>query len=181
MEKQVEFRCEQTKDIETINFIHEKAFDRDDESILVRKLRTCIQYDEKLSFVASVDSNVVGHLLFTPLEIEYETGLKTNSTLALAPISVLPEFQRKRIGTRLIEFALNEINSRGIYSSIIVLGHENFYPRFGFQPARRFHIQAPFPLKNENCFMVLELKPNVLPRDQLHATVHYLPEFGLEK
>lgn len=90
----------------------------------------------------------------------------------------MSEYQKQGIGCQLSEYAINQVKSQR-FSSIIVLGHEHFYPRFGFLPAKNFHIRAPFPLENENCFMLLELTPQAIPRDNTEGIVQYLPEFGL--
>ncbi|CAF5017339.1 unnamed protein product, partial [Rotaria magnacalcarata] len=70
----------------------------------------------------------------------------------------------------------NELKAHG-FASVIVLGHENFYPRFGFVPAKEYKIRAPIPLKNDNCFMALELKPDAFPLNDKEGVVQYLPEF----
>jgi predicted N-acetyltransferase YhbS len=90
----------------------------------------------------------------------------------------LSEYQKQRIGSRLTEYAINEVKAQG-FAGIIVLGHEHFYPRFGFVPARNFRIRPSFPLKNENCFMALELKPQALHLEDQEGVVQYLPEFGI--
>jgi len=170
----LKFRREENSDREEVYRIHQDAFQRDDEAELVEKLRKNKQFNSNLSFVALVDNKIVGHILFTPVQI----SSKSISSLALAPVSILSEYQRKGIGSQLIEYALNQLKSQG-FSSVIVLGHEHFYPRFGFLPAKKFKIRAPFPLENENCFMALELKPQAFPLDDKEGIVQYLPEFGL--
>ncbi len=152
-----EFRREEPMDRDDVYRIHQDAFQRKDEAELVDKLRTNEQFDPKLSFVAIVNKKIVGHVLFTPILI----NSKSYSTLALAPISISSEYQRQG------------------FAAIIVLGHEHFYPRFGFLPAKKFRIRPSFPLENENCFMVLELKPQALTIDDQEGVVQYLPEFGI--
>jgi putative acetyltransferase len=171
-------RREEDSDIKDVFRIHQDAFQRNDEAQLVENLRKNTQFNSNLSFVAIIDKQIVGHLLFTPVSVYYPFSSKSISSLALAPISTLTAHQRKGIGSKLIEYALNEIKSQD-FSSIIVLGHEHFYPRFGFVPAKQYKIRASFPLKNENCFMVLELKSQALPLNDGEGIVQYLPEFGL--
>jgi putative acetyltransferase len=170
----LEFRREENSDRNEVYRIHQDAFQRDDEAQLVEKLRKNNQFNPNLSFVALIDKKIVGHILFTPVQI----SSKSISSLALAPISILSEYQRQGIGSQLIEYALNQLKSQD-FSSIIVLGHEHFYPRFGFLPAKKYQIRAPIPLENDNCFMVLELKPQAFPLDDKEGIVQYLPEFGL--
>jgi predicted N-acetyltransferase YhbS len=169
-----EFRREEPMDRDDVYRIHQDAFQRKDEAELVDKLRTNEQFDPKLSFVAIVNKKIVGHVLFTPILI----NSKSYSTLALAPISISSEYQRQGIGSQLMEYAINEVKTQG-FAAIIVLGHEHFYPRFGFLPAKKFRIRPSFPLENENCFMVLELKPQALKIDDQEGVVQYLPEFGI--
>jgi predicted N-acetyltransferase YhbS len=170
----LEFRRENISDRDQVYRIHQDAFQRDDEAQLVEKLRNNTQFNPNLSFVAVTDKKIVGHILFTPIQI----SSKSISSLALAPISILSEYQRQGIGSQLIEYALNQLKLQG-FSSVIVLGHEHFYPKFGFLPAKKYNIRAPMPLENENCFMALELKPQAFPIDDKEGIVQYLPEFGL--
>ena len=165
-----EFRLEEPMDREEVYRIHQNAFQRNDEADLVEKLRSNSQFNSKLSFVALRDGKLVGHILFTPVLIDS----KSTSSLALAPISIVREYHRQGIGSQLMQYALNEVKAQG-YSAVIVLGHENFYPRFGFLPAKNFQLRPSFPLERENCYMVLELIPNEVPQ----GVVQYLPEFGL--
>jgi predicted N-acetyltransferase YhbS len=169
-----EFRREEDSDRNEVYRIHQDAFQRDDEAELVEKLRKNSQFNPNLSFIAVMEKKIVGHILFTPVQI----SSKSISSLALAPISILREYQRQGIGSQLIEYALNEVKSQG-FESVIVLGHEHFYPRFGFLPAKKFQIRAPIPLENENCFMALELKPQALTINDREGIVQYLPEFGI--
>ena len=76
-------------------------------------------------------------------------------TLSLAPMSVLPNYQKMGIGSKLIEYGIKAAKKAG-YSSIIVLGHSDYYPRFGFVPASTFGIKSPFEV-HDNAFMALEL------------------------
>ncbi|CAF2025261.1 unnamed protein product [Rotaria magnacalcarata] len=174
----LEIRPEQASDRNDVFRIHEDGFQRNDEAELVDKLRENSQFNTSLSFVASIDNKIVGHLLFTHIKINYAFTSKSFSSLALAPISILSDYQRQGIGSKLIEYGLNELKVHG-FASVIVLGHENFYPRFGFVPAKEYKIRAPIPLKNDNCFMALELKPDAFPLNDEEGVVQYLSEFGL--
>ncbi|CAF3961409.1 unnamed protein product [Rotaria magnacalcarata] len=172
----LEIRPEQASDRNDVFRIHEDGFQRNDEAELVDKLRENSQFNTSLSFVASIDNKIVGHLLFTHIKINYAFTSKSFSSLALAPISILSDYQRQGIGSKLIEYGLNELKVHG-FASVIVLGHENFYPRFGFVPAKEYKIRAPIPLKNDNCFMALELKPDAFPLNDEEGVVQYLSEF----
>ena len=161
-------------DREEVYRIHQNTFERNDEADLVEKLRTNQQFNPQLSFVALRDGKLVGHVLFTSVLIDS----KPTSCLALAPISILREYHKQGIGSQLMQYALNEVKVQG-YSAVIVLEHEEFYPRFGFLPAKNFHLRPPFPLEKENCYMVLELIPNALSNEGHRGVVQYLPEFEL--
>jgi predicted N-acetyltransferase YhbS len=101
---------------------------------------------------------VVGHILFTKVFIQSE-GVNKES-LALAPMAVLPKLQKEGIGMQLINSGIEKARILG-YESIVVLGHAEYYPKFGFMPASKFGIAAPWEVPDE-VFMMLELKDNAL-------------------
>lgn len=141
------------------------------EHILVAKLRLSENFIPELSLVAEQDKKIIGHLMFTKLIIDDE-GHNYNS-LALAPVSVLPEYQNMGVGDKLIRKGLLIAKERG-YKSVIVLGHKDYYPRFGFKPASRWEIRAPFEVEDE-AFMALELVVGEL--NKIRGTVIYSKEF----
>ena len=116
-------------------------------------------------------SELVGHILFTRMAIK--AGDRSHSALALAPLAVLPAHQRSGIGSALVKHGLAESTRLG-HRIVIVLGHPEYYPRFGFLPASRFGIRAPFEARPE-AFMALELQPGAL--QHVHGEVEYAPEF----
>jgi predicted N-acetyltransferase YhbS len=127
------------------------------EHEMVARLRRSETFVPALSLVA-VDEEIVGHILLTKVIINNE-NLATES-LALAPVSVLPNYQNKGVGKLLMKEALKmakELN----FKSVIVLGHPTYYPKFGFKPASLWGIKAPFDVPDE-VFMALELKGNAL-------------------
>ncbi|MGM0834816.1 MAG: GNAT family N-acetyltransferase [Bacillota bacterium] len=127
------------------------------EHEMVARLRRSEAFVPALSLVA-VDEEIVGHILLTKVIINNEY-LATES-LALAPVSVLPNYQNKGVGKLLMKEALKmakELN----FQSVIVLGHPTYYPKFGFKPASLWGIKAPFDVPDE-MFMALELKGNAL-------------------
>lgn len=121
------------------------------EQYLVERLRHSEAYIPELSLVAVVDQTLVGHIFLTKLEII--NGHDVYDSLALAPVSVLPEYQGKGIGGGLILEAHN-IAINLSYSSVILIGHKEYYPRFGYQQARQFGIELPFDVPYENCFAI---------------------------
>jgi predicted N-acetyltransferase YhbS len=101
---------------------------------------------------------VVGHILLSKIKIS--DGERAADSLALAPFSVRPGYQGKGIGSQLIRTALNKAKETG-YHSVIVLGHKDYYPKFGFKTASLWNVRAPFEVPDE-IFMALELTENAL-------------------
>jgi putative acetyltransferase len=126
----------------------------------------------ELSIVAVKDNKVVGHILFTKINIKDDKGNLTES-LALAPMSVRPEHQKRGIGGQLIRKGLEVAKILG-FKSIIVLGHEHYYPKFGFEPAEKWKIKAPFKVPS-NVFMAIELVAGGLKN--VTGTVNHSKEF----
>lgn len=106
-----------------------------------------------MSLVAEVENFVVGHILFSYIDLVDEETLQV---LGLAPLAVSPQFQRQGIGSALIKAGL-EIAEAKEESIVIVLGHPHFYTRFGFQPSVVYEIESPFPVPEE-FFMVKPLQ-----------------------
>lgn len=143
------------------------------EHLLVKRLRTGTSFIKELSLVAEIDNEIIGSLLLTKAKIINETA--EYETLALAPVSIIPQFQDKGIGSTLISIALEKATNLG-FSSVIILGHPEYYPRFGFVPCSKFGIKAPFEVPDE-AFMAKELQPNSLKN--ITGTVTYAKEFLL--
>ena len=137
------------------------------EHHLVHRLRESAAFLPPLSLVAEKQGWIVGHVLFTKVQV----GGKI--LLALAPVSVLPEEQNQGIGSRLIQEGYKRAAALG-YPGVIVLGHAAYYPRFGYRPAAEYGINAPFPVP-DHCFLVKELQENGL--SQVQGTVEYAKEF----
>mgnify|MGYP002410537600 CR=1 FL=1 len=169
-------RQETEKDCRLSEKVVEKAFENEEhsdhrEQFLVAKLRKSDVFIPELSLIAEINKKIVGHSLMTKLIIK--DGEKEYESLALAPVSVLPEYQNKGIGTGLIEESLKLAEEMG-FKSVIVLGHDRYYPRFGFKPANTWGIKAPFDVPDES-FMALELEKGSL--DNIKGTVAYCKEF----
>jgi len=167
-------RSETPADHAAISEVVSLAFGRADEARLVGALRASEAFIPELSLVAEFDGRIVGHLLFTRLHIR--TPDASVAALALAPLSVHPEVQNRGIGMQLTRDGLDRCR-RLSHGLVIVLGHPTYYPRFGFRPAVPAGILAPFPLRDDSAFMVLELVPNAL--QGCRGTVEYPPEFGI--
>lgn len=138
------------------------------EQDLVNDLRKSESFIPSLSLVAEKDGVLAGYILFTKLRIGEETAL------ALAHLAVLPEFQKQGIGSSLIKEGHKRAKEMG-YRFSVVLGSENYYPKFGYVPASRYGIKAPFPVPDEN-FMAINLKGDGV---KLNAQVIYDKAFGI--
>lgn len=166
---EISIRPERGDDPAAIADVVAQAFGRADEATLVDRLRA--DGDVLLSLVAVVDDAIVGHILFSALEIVTDDG--TLAAAALAPMAVLPAWQHQGIGSALVRAGI-AASRAGQVAAIVVLGHENYYPRFGFSPALARNLQAPFA---GDAFMALELEPGTLGIGA--GTVRYARAFGL--
>lgn len=169
---QAPIRCrrESPPDWPAIRRVLTAAFGQTAEADLVERLRAAGAL--ALSAVAEVNGEIRGYIGFSPVTIA-STGRHT-AALALAPLGVLPAWQRDGIGSALVRWGFDECRRVG-HSMVIVVGHADYYPRFGFVPAGPQGIRCPFPVPDE-AFMVAELKPGSL-RSVL-GTVRYRPEFS---
>lgn len=170
-EERVRIRPETAADHGGIRKANKKAFGGKNESKLVDAVRESEFFVPELSLVAEVGGQVVGHILFTPVRIV--EGEKEIPALALAPMCVLPDFQEGGIGSMLVRRGLEESARLG-YKLVVVLGHAEYYPRFGFVPAGEHGIKLPFEAPAES-FMVKELVPGAL--DGVAGTVDYPDPF----
>ena len=151
-------RAERSADYAAIEHVNRLAFGQDDEARLVSKLRAIDGFDPALSLVAVRDGRIVGHILFSPIHIETDQG--DVPALALAPMGVLPECQRQGIGCDLVREGLEACRRAG-HRIVIVVGHAEYYPRFGFTPAGRHGLRPPFTVPDE-AFMAMALVPGAL-------------------
>jgi putative acetyltransferase len=144
-------RREQPQDVTEIRRVNVRAFGRDQEASVVDKLRK--DCNSILSLVAFTDGKVVGHILFSPVVVEGKHGRLVGT--GLAPLAVLPEYQRKGIGTQLMKMGISRIKEGGC-PYIIVIGEPEYYTRFGFEQAGRFGISCEWNVPYET-FMILIL------------------------
>ena len=169
----IEIRQEQPADQQAVYELNKATFGQESESKLVESLRGSDAFIPALSLVAVAGEEVVGHILFTKIKITDENGRSFDS-LALAPMAVKPARQRQGVGGKLITYGLSRAKALG-YTSVIVLGHEAYYPKYGFTPAINWQIKPPFEVP-ENAFMAIELVTGGL--QGVTGTVKYPEAFG---
>ena len=161
-------RAATPSDYAAIRQVVRHAFRQDDEANLVEQLRA--DGDALVELVAASEIAIQGHILYSPLTIV--RGSETLRAAALAPVSVLPAFQRHGLGSELIRAGNARCAELGCVA-IIVLGHAEYYPRFGFSPKLAESLQAPFSGPH---FMALEIEPGALTDG---GKVQYAKAFGV--
>lgn len=145
-----------------------EVFSDKDEHNLVERLRSSVTFVPELSMVAEIDGKVIGHILFTEITIGGEIAL------ALAPLSVMPDYQGLGIGAKLINAGHEVAGSLG-YKAVVLLGHEGYYPKFGYVKASLYGIKAPFDVPDEN-YMVFVIDEYSM--EKINGVVEYAPEFS---
>jgi putative acetyltransferase len=166
-----EIRQETSADFEAMNEVIRLAFGGMDEVDLVRNLRR--DGDLLLSLVAESSSAIVGHIAFSRMLIDTEAGQVSVSAVSLAPVAVRPDCQRQGIGSALIHEGLKRL--RQDESIVIVLGHPDYYPRFGFSSTLAKPIRNPF--NSPDAWMALELRNGALA--SVRGCARYARAFGL--
>jgi putative acetyltransferase len=162
-------RDERPVDVDSIRAVNLTAFETSTEADLVDALRR--RATPLISLVAEDGANVVGHILFSPVTLASEPGL---TLMGLAPMAVVPSRRRQGVGSSLVRAGLDrcrQINAAGV----VVLGHPEYYPRFGFLPAARLFLRCEYDVPEE-VFMVRELREGALCG--LSGTIRYHPVFG---
>lgn len=175
----IRIRQEQNEDCLAVSDLIEAAFadmqqSDHQEHLLVKRLHGSDTFVPQLSLVAETDDErIVGYILLTKVEIVSETCAETS--LAVAPLAVLPGFQKRGIGGMLLMEAHKRAASLG-FGTAVVLGHKEYYPRFGYRKAIDFGIEFPFDVPHELC-MIAELIPHAA--DGLSGMVRYPDVFGI--
>jgi putative acetyltransferase len=166
----VEIRMERAGDASQIRIVTLAAFNGESEANLVDLLRQ--QARPLISLVAEDAGSILGHIMFSPVTLASEEEFLA---LGVAPMAVLPAKQRQGIGAALVERGLEECRLIGM-EAVVVLGHPQFYPRFGFAPAVHFGLRCEYDVPDE-AFMVLDLHGSALKGKT--GTVRYHPAFAL--
>jgi predicted N-acetyltransferase YhbS len=163
MQLPVTIRQESDNDIASISDLVKRAYadvpySDHTEQIMIARLRASTAFVPALSLVAESGSCLVGHVLVTKVWIR--DGERATPSLALAPLSVVPEAQGQGVGTALVTEAHRRVKALG-YRSLVVIGPSTYYRRFGYLPLDAFEISVPFTVRPENC-MILPLVPKGL-------------------
>ena len=164
----MKIRYEIEKDQNSIRELNVCAFPTDAEANLVDLLRS---KTDCISLVAESDGLIVGHILFSPTSSNEIDGI---SIAGLAPMAVLPNKQRNGVGSLLIKQGIDECVNKG-YDAIVVLGHSEYYPKFGFVPSVKYNIKSEYDVPDE-VFMIQELRQGVL--ENVNGIVKYHEAFN---
>ena len=160
----IRIRRENSADARAIRAVNESAFGTAAEADLVEALRRVAA--PLISLVADENGAIAGHILFSPVTLSSDPGLRI---AGLAPMAVTPARQRQGIGSALVRAGLDECRAVG-FLAVAVLGHFGFYPRFGFVPASRFGIRSTYDVPDD-VFMALELEAGAL--HEKPGVIHY--------
>lgn len=166
-------RQENEKDYQQVYHVIKTAFELSDqkdgnEQDLVVALRKSDSFVPELSLVAVINNTIIGYILFTKIKIG------TSTALALAPLAILPEYQKSGVGTKLIHEG-HKIAQQLNYDYCIVLGDNQYYSQFGYIPASQYNIKAPFDVEDKY-FMAIKLNENA---KAIKGTVEYDKAFGI--
>lgn len=162
-------RNEDHSDIHFIREVNTQTFNTPREADLVDVLREAGKI--VVSLVAEADRRIIGHILFSAVTVE-GSALKI---LGLAPMAVLPKYQRHGIGTALIHDGLAECRALG-FDAVVVLGHPDYYAKFGFAPASGFGLAPQWEGIPDEAFMAMELREGAL--NGMRGIVRYADEFN---
>jgi putative acetyltransferase len=162
-------RRETPQDIPAIRRVNEAAFDTSVEANIVDALRD--RAAPIISLVAVVDDRIIGHIIFSPMTLQSDPAL---FVMALGPVAVMPDHQRRGIGSALVRAGLDECRRLGC-AAIFLIGHAAYYPRFGFVPASRFGITSEYNVSDE-VFLALELNEGALGEKE--GIIRYHAAFG---
>jgi putative acetyltransferase len=165
----ITIREENKNDLIAIKNVNDKAFGQLEEGNIIDKIRA--SEAQVHSFVAEKDNTIVGHIYYSEAKIDFNNEAIIG--MGLAPMSVLPEYQKKGIGKKLINESLEILKKRPI-SFIIVLGHEEYYPKFGFEIASKYDIKCQWDGVPDEAFMIM-----ILDKEKM-SNVHGIAKYRTE-
>lgn len=160
----IRLRLEKEEDHREVELLTRQAFWRPeqiakigvgcDEHYLVHTLRTAAEFVPELDYVAEVEGKIVGNVMYSKAHVEKPNGTR-HEVLNVGPLSVLPAYQRKGVGSALMRHTLKKAAHLG-FGAVIFFGHPTYYPRFGFRQAEDFSI-CTYRGENFPAFMAMEL------------------------
>jgi putative acetyltransferase len=148
-------RTEQTAEYAVVEKIHESAFAGTHEANVVRAIRQSAGYRPEWSLVAEDSGTIAGHVLFSYIGLQDDAG-NVRRVVVLAPLAVLPQSQRRGVGSALVRHGIELLESQS-EPLIILRGDLAYYGRFGFQPSVELRIHAPFPIASDH-YLVRRLR-----------------------
>ena len=166
----IEVRHEQPQDVDAVRALNQIAFGQASEASIVDAIRAVCS--DLISLVAVDEGQIVGHIFFSPVSVSGESG--TVQGMGLGPMAILPEFQRQGIGSTLVQAGIDAVKEKGA-PFIVVVGHPEYYPRFGFSPASRHGLAPQWDGIPDEAFMVLILDAKV--ETDLSGVARYRDEF----
>ncbi len=177
----IEIRHESKKDYEEVENLTREAFwdiyqPGCDEHLLAHKLREVPAFIPELDFVAELDGKIVGNIMYSKAKIVDEKGVE-HEVITFGPLSVLPSYQKSGIGSRLVNFTIELAKKMG-FRAIVIFGNPDYYHRFGFANADKFHITTSDGA-NFEAFMALELYKGAL--QGIGGKFHEDPVFQIDK
>lgn len=164
-----QIRPARPEDLLAIKELTRAAFKKEGEADLVETITN--SDDLVLSLVAESAGGIIGHVLFSRMSLESEVSSESK-VVGLGPLSVSPGYQKQGIGSQLIKSSLEILEKD--WDAVFLLGHSEYYPKFGFLPASKFGIKSTFDCADEN-FMCFELKTGALKNAS--GVVHYCKAF----
>jgi putative acetyltransferase len=166
----IRVREENPEDHDQIRYVNDLAFKCPDEGRIVDQIRA--KQKEIISLVALIDEKIVGHILFSPVVINCDQ--KSIKGMGLAPMAVLPEYQKQGIGTTMVKEGLRKLQERK-YPFVIVVGHAEYYPRFGFERASKYGLKCQWESVPDEAFMVMIMNQSVMK--DAKGVAKYMKEF----
>ena len=170
----LEIRPEQPGDEEAIAKVNRHAFGGEEEVEIIAGIRGSEYSIPELSLVAETDGRIIGHIMFSIITLVH-FDRPAEKILSLAPMAVEPEMQNTGIGSALVKAGMDKARELG-HTVIVVIGHPEFYPRFGFRQARALGLDVGMEVPDET-FMVAGLQPGAL--QDIGGMVQFSPPFGI--
>ncbi|MCK5775864.1 MAG: N-acetyltransferase [Bacteroidales bacterium] len=176
---QIKIKRIKKQDFEEVDMLLKISFEREYAVNMFHKMIETELLIPELTRIARINNQIIGVLISGSAEIK--KGKKSIDTISLTMIAVIPAYQNLGIGGELIQNAFDKARSLN-YQSVIVMGDEDYYPRFGFKPTTEFNIICPFDISDQN-FMAKELFPDALSKHsgtvKYHSIYNDMPHFTI--